>query len=106
MADISFTGPKHLTHFTLGMTSGVTRVFLPFLVNVFSDAIHIPGGFAFGGNSHSTVYVSLGLFPHLIQCVSDFILCRYLSMGSSHLIVKQNITTHTNLQLPSPLPTW
>ena len=47
----------YLPFFALGQTPGVARTFFPSVVNSFSDAIYIPGGFQFGQNNHTTVYV-------------------------------------------------
>ena len=48
---------KDLPFFTLGSTSGVMKTFFPSLDDTSSDAIYIPGGFKFGENNHTTVYV-------------------------------------------------
>lgn len=50
--------PQYLPFLTLGSTSGVKRTFFPSLVDSLSDAIYIPGGFKFGQNNHTRVYVS------------------------------------------------
>ncbi len=52
-----FQDLNYLSFFTLGSTSGVAKIFFPSLVDTFSDAIYIPGGFKFGRRSHTTVYV-------------------------------------------------
>ncbi len=46
-----------LAFLTLGATSGVTKMSFPSLAASFSETIYIPGGFKFGRNIHTTVYV-------------------------------------------------
>ena len=49
---------KPLPLLTLGATEGVTVRYFPSVVNAISERIYIPGGFPFGQNVHSSVYVS------------------------------------------------
>ncbi len=66
--------PKYLPFFTLGSTSGVVKRIFPSLVDTLSEAIYIPGGFKFGPNNHTSVYVSVAVKSHTHTTNCDCVL--------------------------------
>jgi len=55
----STPAPKYLEFFSLGVRTGISRIFFPSVINRLSDTIFIPGGFKFGQTNHTQVYVRI-----------------------------------------------
>ena len=94
---MNFAGPKSFQFLTLGSTSGVTKIVFPSLANRLSDAIYIPGGYKFGQNNHTYVYVRE--FSLKFSSSNSLVTCHHLQVSSNGFFSFDTEVTYSTPQL-------